>query len=187
MFYYVNFLLSLNKQINKEFFMLKTSTPPFSVATPHADPYYAIKQHMAANGYTKATGFIDSDYPFVIDGNFMEGEIVLPSGEKRRLKITTFTAVNDLTVDKINLVAAIKEGRFASFRIENQLITDVSIHHHWFAKMEQENNWEIAIKSKLDMNYRVPNESDDIGIAKLSNEHYLNMINNLGFTYFIHS
>ncbi len=184
MFYCVNFLLSLNKQINKEFFMLKTTTSPLSVATSHADPYYPIKQQMAAIG-TGTVGLKDGNYPFVIDENFLEGEIVLPSGEKRHLKATTLTAVNQFTVDKINLVTAIKEGRFTSFRIKNELITSVSLHHHWTDKMEQENTFEIAIRSRIDMDYRVPNESEDIALSPMEEEEYLNMINVLGFNAFL--
>ena len=67
-------------------------------------------------------GLKDGNYPFVIDEQFLDGEVTLPYGEKRRFKATALTAVNQFTIDKINLVAAIKEGRFICFRIKDGLI-----------------------------------------------------------------
>lgn len=163
--------------------MLKT-TPSISVASPDADPYYAIKQEMMPIS-TDVVGLKDGNYPFVIDGNFLEGKVVLPNGEKRTLKTNAYTAVNQFTIDKINLVTAIKEGRFTCFRMENGLITIVFLHHHWIKKMEQENTLEIAMRSRMDINYRVPKESDTINLSPMEEDEYLNMINILGFNNFI--
>lgn len=153
-------------------------------STPSVDPYQSIKQQMAAVGSDKV-GLKNGNYPFVIEGRFLEGQVVLPNGEKRTLKTTPFTAVNDLTIDKIDLFTAIKEKRFTSFRIENGRITVVFLHHHWTGKMEQENILDVSIKSRMDMNYRVPEENDTMFLSPMEENEYFMMIKMLGFNDFI--
>ncbi|MBX9702745.1 MAG: hypothetical protein K2X39_01200, partial [Silvanigrellaceae bacterium] len=95
-----------------------TSLTPMPLVSPHDPDYQAsitsIKQQMSAYADYKEGKTTDGFSPFILDGTFPEGEIHLPSGETRRIKTTLITAINPHTIDKIDLIKAIKEKRFAA-------------------------------------------------------------------------
>lgn len=162
--------------------MALVAASPSPVALTHDRDYLAtvasIKQKTPIyNEGSRPTGI----FPLVLDGTFQEGEIILSSGETRRVKTTQLTAINSYTIDKIDLIKAIRENRLATYYCQDGVIKILSVHHEWRAKIELENALTVATRIKIDGHYSAPNESDDIIIAKLPDESYQNMIRALGF------
>lgn len=119
--------------------------------------------------------------PFILDGTTMEGEIRLPSGEIKRVKATQFTAINDETIDKIDLIQAIKEKRLVAFYYEHGVCQDVSVHHKWCDWIENEKALTVARRKEVGGIYGTSEKDCKTGLASLPEESYLLMVKTLGF------
>ncbi len=117
-----------------------------------------------------------------VQGKFPTVELDTPSGPKR-FKAIDLIELKPKQLEQINLIEAIKSGRIVCAIIKNGLIETLTVHPFWYERIEKENAWELALKR--DEEYTYPEENDDIGLEKLTEQTYVNMVRALGFGIFI--
>lgn len=162
--------------------MALTAISPIPVALPYdKEGYSAVVASVKESVHLSGQSLACASCSFVLDGTFKAGEICLPSGETRRFKATQLTAINRDTIDKIDLIDAIRTGRFASFYEENGLVKELHVHPDWFKRMQAEEAGEIVYRVKMDKDYIWLKENDDISIESLSEQSYRRMIDQHGF------
>jgi hypothetical protein len=122
--------------------------------------------------------------PVYIEGRFPTGEVEI-SGKVKNFKATAITALNQTNFKTANLIQIIKSGRLACAVYQNGVMTELNVHQFWYDRIEKENAWEIVIKCDEEHGHIYPDNNDDIGIGKITNEAYIKMVKDLSFYTFI--